>query len=130
VRFVEVKTEIVPHFCLVLEIYYTRYQAWVNIFMKVVAFTSDCLICTLEVPAGYDNRIRLQSLDFLSNISEVGLDSFLSISEEDTYSTYEMFSNEARSSLEWLVLTVADEVSWEFLVFDRHISWLPVIWRF
>jgi hypothetical protein len=53
----EVKTEIVPHFCLFLEIYYTRYQAWVNIVMK--ASTSDGLICALEVPAGYDNRIRL-----------------------------------------------------------------------
>jgi hypothetical protein len=55
----EVKTEIVPHFCLFLEIYYTKYQTWVNIFMKVVTFTSDDLICALEVPTGYDDRIRL-----------------------------------------------------------------------
>ena len=59
VRFMEVKTEIVPHFCLFLEIYYTKYQTWVNIFMKVVTFTSDDLICALEVPTGYDDRIRL-----------------------------------------------------------------------
>ena len=59
VGFVEVKTEIVPHFGLFLEIYYTRYQVCVSIFMEVVAFASDSLICALEVPAGYDNRIRL-----------------------------------------------------------------------